>query len=59
VMGPLEELTQTLDLSRSSFRNVVFSSDLELRAMDKVQKLGDSESRALFLTTPFKKFYSL
>jgi hypothetical protein len=31
------------DWNRSSFRNFVFSSYLELRTTDKVQKPGDSE----------------
>jgi hypothetical protein len=42
------------DGSRSSFRNVVFSSYLEFRTMDKVQKPSDSE-RIMFLDeTPLR-----
>jgi hypothetical protein len=36
-------LTSPEDGNRSSFRNVVFSSDLGFRTMDKVQKPSDSE----------------
>jgi hypothetical protein len=34
--------TRLQDVNRSSFQNIVFSSSLEYRTMDKVQNLGNS-----------------